>query len=56
MTLRTMRPMFAAGVLPVAGCGSINVSTVDYPNVGDFPPTFADSAETATGSKLGTGG
>jgi hypothetical protein len=39
MTLRAMRSILAAAVLAVAGCASTNVSTIPYPNVGDFPPT-----------------
>ncbi len=39
MTLPTMRCVFAAAVLAIAGCASTNVSTIPYPNVGDFPPT-----------------
>ena len=37
MTLPTMRCVFAAAVLAIAGCASTNVSTIPYPNVGDFP-------------------
>ena len=39
MTLPTMRCVFAAAVLTIAGCASTNVSTIPFPNVGDFPPT-----------------
>ena len=39
MTLPTMRCVLAAAVLAIAGCASTNVSTIPYPNVGDFPPT-----------------
>jgi hypothetical protein len=39
LTLPTMRCVIAAAVLAIAGCASTNVSTIPYPNVGDFPPT-----------------